>query len=301
MTRVGVIDVGTNSVRLLVADGFPPVEVLRDLVITRLGEGVDGARRLAPEAVARTLDAIEGYAARARSLGAQRIGIAATSAVRDAADRDAFLAAVRDRTGIDAEVLSGEHEARLGFAGATLAIDAPGPYLVIDVGGGSTELVRGTARAERWVSLDIGSVRLTERHVRGDPPVAAELAAVRAAAERALDDAVAAVGAEPPATLVGLAGTITTLAALVLGLDRYERPAIHHARLARADVARERARLAAMRSAERRILPVMPPGREDVIVAGVVILEAVMDRWAAAEVVVSESDILDGIAADRAR
>jgi exopolyphosphatase/guanosine-5'-triphosphate,3'-diphosphate pyrophosphatase len=297
--RVGVVDVGKNSARVLVADASSETlqDVKRDLVITRLGEGVDAARRLGAEPLLRTVEAVARYTARCRAAAAERIRIIATSAVRDAANREEFLGAIRAATGLDADVLLGEEEARLGFAGATLSLDAPPPYLVVDIGGGSTELVRGRAGAERFVSLDIGSVRLTERHVRNDPPAAAEIEAIAAAADTQVDDAAArSVGEAPVGTLVGLAGTITTVAAIALGLRGYDRRAIHHARIGRERIAEIRALLAAMTSPERRALPAMPRGREDVIVAGVVILERVMARFGCSECLVSESDILDGTA-----
>jgi exopolyphosphatase/guanosine-5'-triphosphate,3'-diphosphate pyrophosphatase len=293
--RVAVIDVGTNSVRILVADGESLREVERDLVITRLGEGVDRTGRLDDAPLARTVDAIGRYVDRARDAGAERVRIIATSAVRDAANRDAFVRAVALRAREEPVILSGDEEAQLGFAGATIDLDAPGPFVVLDIGGGSTELVRGTQHAERFISLDIGSVRLTERHVAHDPPIERELDAIRADADIHIARAAGVIGTGS-GTLVGLAGTITTAAAIVLGLERYERARIHRARLSGHDVASTRARLVAMTSPQRRELPVMPPGREDVIVAGLVILERVMDRLGHTEVLVSETDILDGTA-----
>lgn len=298
--RVGVIDVGTNSVRVLVADVDDGRlrEIDRDLIITRLGEGVDRDGRLGAAPLRRTVEAIAAYAGRCDDAGCALVRITATSAVRDAANRRSFLDAVRDATGRDAEVLSGEQEAHLGFRGATIDLDAPAPYVVVDIGGGSTELVRGAREAERWISLDIGSVRLTERHIHDDPPLPEQLDAVRADANAHLDDALGAIGSEPPATLIGLAGTITTVAAVTLGLTSYDRDAVHGARLSRAQIGDSRALLASMTSEERRALPVMPRGREDVIVTGVVILEQVMDRLGVGEVRVSETDILDGTALD---
>jgi exopolyphosphatase/guanosine-5'-triphosphate,3'-diphosphate pyrophosphatase len=293
-----VIDVGTNSVRLLVADvteaGLREVE--RDLVITRLGERVDRDRRLGPEPLRRTVAAIAGYAERASIAGAGPIRIIATSAVRDAANRAEFVAAVSRATDLGPEILSGEQEAALGFLGATIDLDADPPYLVVDIGGGSTELVRGTGSAERWISLDIGSVRLTERHIVSDPPTDREVAAVRDDAVRALTGAIESLGAASPGTLVGLAGTITTAAAIALGLTGYDRDAVHRSRLSRETVGRVLGDLIAMTSEQRRALPAMPRGREDVIVAGIVILEQVMGVWDVEEVLVSETDILDGAA-----
>lgn len=296
--RVGVIDVGTNSVRVLVADveGRRVADLERDLVITRLGRGVDRAGRLGGEPVRRTVEAVAGFWRRCEAAGVERARIAATSAVRDAANRDEFLAAVRRATGLSPDVLDGEEEAALGFLGATAAIGAPPPYLVCDIGGGSTEVVLGASEPQAWASVDVGSVRLTERHVAADPPSGAELAAVAADADESLARATRAVPAGRARTLVGLAGTITTLAAVSLGLEGYDRDAIHHHRLPRAEVERVRRLLAAMTSADRRALPAMPPGREDVIVAGAVLLERVMEAFVMGECLVSEADILDGLA-----
>ncbi len=296
MTRLAAIDVGTNSVRVYVADvdDGSARQLERDLIITRLGEGVDKTRRLGEEPLRRTLDAIARYHARAKELGASTIRIAATSAARDARNRNDFFEAVRAATGQQAEVLSGQDEARLSFLGATSELPAEGMYLVLDIGGGSTEFVVGGREVEASISLDIGSVRLTERHVHHDPPQPAELVAVRADAARSVQDALRAVGSGAE-TLVGLAGTITTLAAISLGLAGYERDAIHHARLSRSDIEEVTDRLAAMTSEERRGLPAMPRGREDVIVAGAEILLGVMDGFGFGDVLVSEADILDGL------
>jgi exopolyphosphatase/guanosine-5'-triphosphate,3'-diphosphate pyrophosphatase len=298
--RVGVIDVGTNSVRVLVAESENGRirDLDRDLVITRLGEGVDREGTINPEALRRTVAAIAGYAERCRARDTHAIRIIATSAVRDAANRDDFTSAVRRATGIDPVLLSGDQEAQLGFLGATLDLSAPPPYLVVDIGGGSTELVRGTARAERFISLDIGSVRLTERHIRSDPPTQDEIDAVAADADEHLEEAARAIGDDPGGTLVGLAGTITTATAIALELPGYDRDAIHHARLTRATIAEVKEKLGSMKSEERRALPAMPRGREDVIVAGVIILERILARFSFDECLVSEADILDGTAVD---
>jgi exopolyphosphatase / guanosine-5'-triphosphate,3'-diphosphate pyrophosphatase len=296
MSRKAAIDVGTNSVRLYVADvdpaGVLPVE--RDLIITRLGEGVDEARALGEVPLRRTVEAIAGYHRRALAAGAQRVRIAATSAVRDAANREVFVEAVRDATGLAPEVLTGEQEARLSFHGATDELSEGGPFLVLDVGGGSTEFVVGERTVDAWTSIDIGSVRLTERHVRTDPPKASELAAVTADADAAVRAAIGVVGSAA-ATLIGLAGTVTTVAAIALGLDGYDRDRIHHAVLRIDEVRRISELLASTPVQERRKLPAMPPGREDVIVAGAVILVRVMEGFGFAEMVVSEADILDGL------
>ena len=302
MSVRAAIDVGTNSVRLLVTDAGQDLE--RSLVITRLGEGVDAARALQPEPSRRTIEAIAAYARRARDLGAagNAIRACATSAVRDAANRDDFLSAVRSHAGIDLECIGGDEEARLSFAGAAASFEVARPKLVIDIGGGSTEFVAGDDRVRAAISVDAGSVRLTERHVTADPPPAADQASVRVAAEaavaggwEAVGPALRAMGGDP--VLIGVAGTITTVAAIALGLPGYDRDAIHHAVLSRETVAAIRGRLAAMTGDERRELPAMPRGREDVIVAGAILLEAAMDGFSFEKVTVSETDILDGIAA----
>jgi exopolyphosphatase / guanosine-5'-triphosphate,3'-diphosphate pyrophosphatase len=296
LTRLAAIDVGTNSVRVYIADvdDTEARQLERDLIITRLGEGVDKTRRLGEEPLRRTLDAIARYHARAKELGAETIRIAATSAARDATNRDDFFGGVRGATGQDAEVLSGQDEARLSFLGATSELTGDGPFLVLDIGGGSTEFVVGAREVEAAISLDVGSVRLTERHVHHDPPAPAELVSVRADAAHAVEEARRAVGSAAK-VLVGVAGTITTIAAISLGLEGYDRDAIHHARLGRSEVEEVTDRLARMTSEERRGLPAMPRGREDVIVAGAEILLAVMEGFGFGEVLVSEADILDGL------
>ena len=299
MTRFAAIDVGTNSVRVLVAevDGSSIAEVERDLVITRLGEGVDKAKRLRAEAVRRTLEAITSYHEKAVGLGAERVRIAATSAVRDATNRHAFLHGVRERTGVELEVLSGDDEARLSFLGATTELTDDAPYLVLDIGGGSTEFVVGDRSVDAAISIDVGSVRLTERHVRHDPPTQAEIGAVRSDADAAVEKAMTVVGTSAQ-TLVGLAGTITSVTAIALELADYDHDAIHHRRLSVSQVKEVASRLQAMTSEQRRSLPAMLRGREDVIVAGAEILIAVMQGLEFDEVLVSEADILDGLVLD---
>ncbi|HJR18807.1 MAG TPA: Ppx/GppA phosphatase family protein [Actinomycetota bacterium] len=296
MRRAAAIDVGTNSVRLYVAelaDG-KRIEVERDLVITRMGEGVDASGSLGDDALRRTVEAVADYHRHARDAEADVVRIAATSAVRDSHDRDRFVAAVRDATGVVPEILTGEQEARCSFLGAVDELEGPGPFLVVDVGGGSTEFVRGSRTVEAWISLDVGSVRLTERHIRHDPPSEEELAGVGRDADAAVDQAKKAVG-DGPANLVGLAGTATTLAAVSLGLRDYDRDRIHHAALGIDEIGRITAELGRMTNDQRRRLPVMPPGREDVIVAGAVILLRVMEGFGSSEMIVSESDLLDGL------
>lgn len=301
--RVAAVDMGTNSTRLIVATraGKDVRELARDMVITRLGLGVDKRKRLDPGARERTLNVLARYVRRAHALGAERIRVGCTSAVRDAEDAEAFLKEVESVAGSQAEVLSGGQEASLTFLGATAEIDRPAPFLVFDIGGGSTELVRGGAQPEEMISIDIGSVRMTERIAPKDPPAADDLDAMRRLASEALSKAVDAVPPRADGTLVGVAGTTTTVQAIALGLERYDPEAIHLTDLTRRSAEEVTQRLASMTTAERRALPVMAQGREDVIVAGCVILLEVMDRWGFEACVVSERDILDGLAIEMAR
>ena len=297
--RVAAIDQGTNSIRLLVAEPLEDggyAELARDMVITRLGEGVDATRRLDPEALDRTVEVLARYCRRARALHAWRIRVAATAAVREAENREAFEAAVRTHAGTELEVVSGEREAELSFLGATWRLEEPAPFLVLDIGGGSTELVLGRERPVASTSLRIGSVRLTERHVRHDPPTPEELGAIEVDVERALDEAERAVPLREARTLVAVAGTATTVQALALGLPFYDPEAIHRSWLSRGDAERVLLDLARMTTPERAALPVMAPGREDVIVAGALILVAAMRRAGFDRALVSETDILDGLA-----
>jgi exopolyphosphatase / guanosine-5'-triphosphate,3'-diphosphate pyrophosphatase len=298
------VDVGSNSVRLLVlaADGS---RITREMTVTRLATGVDRTGHLDDQALARTLDTIAGYRDIWREHGvSDRVRIAATSAIRDAEDRARFFAGVREVAGIDAEVLSGSQEATLAFAGAIGAVEVERPAAVIDIGGGSTELILGDARDQVVgdVSLQLGCVRLTERHLRDDPPRPEEVRAARSmVAERldAADEALADRGVKlrDAAALVGVAGTVTTLGALHLGLDTYEESLIHGAVVPAEGLAALTERLFAMTSAERASLGPMQPGREDVIHGGALILSEVVARYGFAAVVVSEADSLDGLAA----
>lgn len=297
MTRVAAVDVGTNSVRLLVAEGPAPLRIVeREMRITRLGAGVDAAGVLDDAALERTLACLDDYAGRWRELGAQRVRIAASSAVRDAADRQRFFDAVRAGTGVDAEVLSGDEEARTAFRGATALIDAEGPYLVLDIGGGSTEFIRGTVDPEAVTSLQLGCVRLLERALPGDPPDAVAVAAARALVAAEMDAVERLVDPAAARTLVGVAGTATTIGALHLDLPSYLPERIHGARVPAAAVHALTERLLALPSVERAALGPMAPGREDVIHAGALILDEVVRRFGFEEVLVSESDILDGLA-----
>ncbi len=309
-TRVAAIDCGTNSIRLLVADVGPDgtlKEVHRRMEVVRLGQGVDRTGELAPEALERTLAASRAYARVIDELGATRVRFVATSATRDARNREVFRVGVLDAVGVEPEVVSGAEEALLSFTGATsgTATDHPAPYLVVDLGGGSTELVLGTTTPDAALSLDVGSVRLTERHLRTDPPTDAEIAAARVDVRAALDEAAAVVPLAKTSTLVGLAGSITTVTAHALGLPSYQRDRVHGATftpervLAACDALLHRTR------EQRLALGFMHPGRADVIGAGALVWSEVVSRVrddvAAAggeltEVVTSESDILDGIA-----
>lgn len=300
MTRVAAIDCGTNSIRLLVADVDPSTGEVTDLdrrmTIVRLGQGVDRTGRLAPEALERTFAACQEYAAVIKEYGAERLRFVATSASRDAENRDDFVRGVMDILGVEPEVISGDQEAEFSFTGATKELTGSDEYLVVDIGGGSTEFVVGAAHARAARSVDIGCVRLTERHVRSDPPSEAEVAAIRADVEAALDLAEETVPLREAETLVGLAGSVTTVAAIALGLTSYDSAAIHRSRISYEQVAEVTGRLLAATHDERSAIPVMHPGRVDVIVSGALVLLAVMDRIGAREVVVSEHDILDGIA-----
>ncbi|MER7662515.1 MULTISPECIES: Ppx/GppA phosphatase family protein [unclassified Streptomyces] len=300
MTRVAAVDCGTNSVRLLVADADPAtgelVDLDRRMTIVRLGQGVDRTGRLAPEALERTFAACREYADIIKEHGAQKVRFVATSASRDAENREDFVRGVLDILGVEPEVITGDQEAEFSFTGATKELAGDEERLVVDIGGGSTEFVIGRHAVEAARSVDIGCVRLTERHVRSDPPAAAEIAAIRADIEAALDLAELTVPLSGAGTLVGLAGSVTTVAGIALGLDTYDSTAIHHARISYEKVAEVTRRLLESTHDERAAIPVMHPGRVDVIVAGALVLLAVMERIGAREVVVSEHDILDGIA-----
>ena len=300
MTRVAVIDCGTNSLRLLVTDidGDAQRDVDRRLEIVRLGQGVDRTGQFAPEALARTLTVVKKYAARIDTLGVDRVRMVATSASRDVMDRSAFASDVHAVLGIEPEVISGEEEARLSFAGATRGLppSVPTPYLVADIGGGSTELASGTTAVDTACSIDIGCVRLSERHFGSDPPRPIEIEAARAEIEAGLDRALSVVPIAAAGSLVGLAGSVTTVAAIHLGLTEYAPAAIHRARVPAGAVRGISEDLLTASHAQRAAIPVMHPGRVDVIAAGALVLRCVTDRARVDEVIASEADILDGIA-----
>ena len=330
--RVAAIDCGTNSLRLLVADVDPVAgrltDVDRRMEIVRLGQGVDATGRLAPAALDRTLRALAGYAGIIADRSATAVRMVATSATRDAANSADFVRGVTAVLGVAPEVLTGDEEARLSFTGATAEFAAAAaaaaagtrggvagtglgvagggplggprpPYLVVDIGGGSTEFVLGGDPAGGPVSalsVDIGCVRLTERYLHSDPPATAEIAAAVNDIGAALDRVAGALPVRAARTLVGLAGSVTTVAALALGLPHYDAAQIHHARISARQVAEQARGLLRQTREQRASLPVMHPGRVDVIGGGAMILDEVMRRFGFAEVLVSEHDILDGIA-----
>lgn len=296
--RVAAIDCGTNSIRLLVADAADGVltELVREMQVVRLGQDVDATGRLALEAIDRTLAATREYAEIIARLGTDRVRFCATSAARDASNAEEFAAAVEAIVGVRPEILSGAEEAQASFVGATLGLGGD-RALVMDIGGGSTELVVGRGGDVEWsTSLDVGSVRMTERFLRSDPPTDAETSACAGFLHDTIGAAISDL--EPVQTLVGVAGTITTIAAHVLALPGYDSAAIHGARLPVEDVRSACASLAAMSVEQRKALPVMHPGRADVIGGGALILDAVLTALplATSDLVVSEHDILDGIA-----
>jgi exopolyphosphatase / guanosine-5'-triphosphate,3'-diphosphate pyrophosphatase len=299
---VAAIDCGTNSIRLLVAD-LPDdpaddlVDVVRRMEIVRLGQGVDRTGFLAPEAIERTRVALDSYAQQVREFKAERVRMVATSASRDAGNADEFRAMVLETLGAEPEVITGAQEARLSFDGAVRGLGgAPAPFLVVDIGGGSTEFVLGEHEAQHAISEDIGCVRMTERFLHSDPPTPEQVVAARQHITSTVERALSVVPGHDARTLVGLAGSVTTVTALVLGLDTYRPERIHHARVSLAELQRLSDELLAMTHDERAALPVMHPGRVDVIAAGALILRLIMERAGTESVVASEHDILDGIA-----
>ncbi|WP_435269933.1 Ppx/GppA phosphatase family protein [Streptomyces sp. 1222.5] len=309
MTRVAAIDCGTNSIRLLVADADPATGELvaldRRMTIVRLGQGVDRTGRLAPEALERTFAACREYAEIIKEHGAEKLRFIATSASRDAENRDEFVSGVVDILGVEPEVITGDQEAEFSFTGATRELtgrdDLTRPFLVVDIGGGSTEFVVGGDHVAAARSVDVGCVRMTERHLVhdgkvSDPPTEERIAAMRADIEAALDLAERTVPLREAHTLVGLAGSVTTVSAIAQDLPEYDSARIHHSRISHDRVREITGRLLRSTHAERAAIPSMHPGRVDVIGAGALVLLSIMERIGAEEVVVSEHDILDGIA-----
>jgi exopolyphosphatase/guanosine-5'-triphosphate,3'-diphosphate pyrophosphatase len=298
--RLASIDCGTNSIRLLVGDpsGDSTFTMLdRRMRITRLGQGVDATGELAPEAIERTMTVLREYREAMDELGVDRVRIAATSAARDAGNRDEFFDAAEELIGARPELLSGTEEGHLSFLGATADVDkSDGPFLVVDIGGGSTEFIAGTDRAEGVISIDMGCVRLTEKELHHDPPLPEELSIALSMIDAYLDDVRREVPAVDDAkTFIGVAGTITTVAAVEIGLAEYDREAIHHFHLTRA-AAEDVFRTLATESRQARIAnPGLEEARADVIVGGCCILVAVFRSFGFDECLVSEADILDGL------
>ncbi|MBV9013375.1 MAG: Ppx/GppA family phosphatase [Pseudonocardiales bacterium] len=308
MVRVAAIDCGTNSIRLLIADlrADTLVDVHRETRIVRLGQDVDATGRLAPDAVERTRVALADYTALAARAGVQRARMVATSATRDAANRDDFFTMVRQTLGSDAEVITGDEEARLSFTGAVSDLDpADGPFVVVDVGGGSTEVVLGDwdgTRADVTAarSVNIGCVRITERHLRSDPATPEEVSAAEQFATQTLQEAFAEVPVGKARTWIGVAGTVTTLSAIAQQLPAYDPGRVHLSRLSLARLRDTTGYLLASTHQQRAGNPAIHPGRVDVIAGGALIVRVLADELAAradiTELVVSEHDILDGIA-----
>jgi exopolyphosphatase / guanosine-5'-triphosphate,3'-diphosphate pyrophosphatase len=294
MTRVAAVDLGTNSTRLLVADvdgNGRLEEVVRRLTITRLGEGVDERRRLLPVPIARVRNTLSEYRHELEALGAERTLAIGTSALRDAENGEAFLGEIEWSYGFSTRMLNGIEEASMMLRGVAAGRDEPlSDTLLVDIGGGSTELVLSeNGGVPHAVSIDVGCVRLTERHLASDPPTAAEL-------EAAAEEVRAALPVRPARAAVGVAGTVTTLAALDLQLEEYDPDRTHGHRISRASVERQLARLVSMTIEERMRVPALEPGRAPVIVAGVVVLREILDAFGLAEIEASERDILHGAA-----
>jgi exopolyphosphatase / guanosine-5'-triphosphate,3'-diphosphate pyrophosphatase len=292
--RVAAIDCGTNTIRLLIGD--PPEVAVRETQIVRLGQGVDRSGRLSDEALSRTFAAIEEYAALIREHYVSQVRFCATSATRDAANGEVFAAGVRERLGVSPEVLTGDEEAALAFDGAVRHLRTPPatPVLVVDIGGGSTELVLGAESPDAAHSMDVGSVRLHERHLHGDPPTTAEVRACVADIDATLDRS--PVDPASAATVVGVAGTTLSVVAGVLDLPAYDLDVLDQAEVPVTDVIAFVDRLVSMPLEQRLALPWMHPGRADVIDAGALILARVLRRTRVESMVASEADILDGIA-----
>ena len=297
--RVAAIDCGTNSIRLLIADieGTSFREVLRTMEIVRLGQGVDKTGEFHPDAIARTLAAVDNFAIEIARKGVQKIRFCATSATRDATNRHLFIDGVKERLGIEPEVISGEEEAALSFAGAIQDLpQEDGPFLVIDIGGGSTEFVYGQSSVEFAKSVNIGCVRMTERHFTQDPAGAQEIEDARRDIQEAIKVAASIVPITKAKTLIAVAGTATTVAAAALDLPEYDRYSIHLARISAENTHKVATRFLTMARAQRLALGYMHPGRVDVIPAGSLVLSEIMKATGATEFVASESDILDGMA-----
>ena len=299
MSRVAAIDCGTNSIRLLIADiaGDNFKEVLRTMEIVRLGQGVDQNKAFHPDAIDRTLKAVELFRDQIASKGVEKIRFCATSATRDATNRSLFTNGVRDILGIDVEVIPGEEEAELSFIGATKELkQSDAPFLVVDIGGGSTEFVFGSEKVDFAKSVNIGCVRMSERHLNTQPPSMAQIAQAIVDIDIAITQAAAVVPITTAKTLVAVAGTATTVAAAALELTDYDRHLIHLSRISSDKVHKVAATFQSMNKDQIASLGFMHPGRVDVITAGSLVLSRIMAATGAAEFVASESDILDGMA-----
>jgi exopolyphosphatase / guanosine-5'-triphosphate,3'-diphosphate pyrophosphatase len=294
--NVAAIDIGTNSVRLLIADEAGH-EIERPMRITRLGQGVDVTGALATEAIARTVAVLNEYRALIERADVQRIRATATSAARDASNSQDFFDAAERALGVRPELLSGDEEARLSFQGATHGLPRrEAPFLVIDLGGGSTEFVLGTVEPEAQLSTQMGCVRMTERHLKTDPPTTEQLAGCFTDVRRELIQVRRVIDVSQARSVIGLAGTVTALSAMQLGLTHYDASRTHHSRLTRAQVETLFARLSAATVAERRLM-LAEPARAEVIVGGAAVLLTILRELAIDELLVSERDILDGLAA----
>ena len=301
--RVAAIDCGTNSIRLLIADieNGTLTDVVRTMVIVRLGEGVDKTGEFSQAALARTFSAIETFALLISQHQPERVRFVATSASRDVSNRSEFMDGVLSRLGIEPDIISGDEEAELSFLGATADLvneqkPPAAPYLVVDIGGGSTEFVLGTTGPTAAISTNVGCVRMTERHLISDPATPQEIAAAIADIDAAIDLAYQSVPISQAHSLIGLAGSVTTVAAIALGLSEYDSTAIHGSRISAPDIHRITGELLAMTRAQRAKLGPMHEGRIDVIGSGALVLDRIMIRTGLGEVVVAERDILDGIA-----
>ena len=299
MSRVAAIDCGTNSIRLLIADISNGIfkEVVRSMEVVRLGQGVDKSKSFHPDAIKRTLDAVEMFSEVIASKGVERIRFCATSATRDATNRSLFTDGVRGILGVEVEVIPGEEEAMLSFNGATKELmQSDAPYLVVDIGGGSTEFVFGSNKVENAKSVDIGCVRMSERHFTSQPTTMDQVARAIIDIDSAIAQAASVVPISNAKTLVAVAGTATTVAAAALELKDYDRHLIHLARISAEKVHKVSAMFQSMNKDEIANLGYMHPGRVDVITAGSLVLSRVMAATGASEFVASESDILDGMA-----
>jgi exopolyphosphatase/guanosine-5'-triphosphate,3'-diphosphate pyrophosphatase len=293
---VAAVDIGTNSVRLLIADENGR-QLERAMQITRLGQGVDQSGALHPDAITRTLSVLSSYGERIQSFGVRRVRAAATSAARDTSNRELFFDAAERALGARPELLSGDEEARLSFRGATAELKASdGPFLVVDIGGGSTEFVLGNSAPEAQISVQMGCVRLTERHLSADPPTPEQIDACIEDVRHELSRVRAVVDVQRARKVIGLAGTVSALGAFQLGLDEYDANRTHGSVLARADVETMFERLRGATVETRRGLLVQPE-RAEVIVGGAIVLVTVLREFAIKEMIVSEHDILDGLVA----